>query len=330
VTWAEDPAAGSPGTGEGIQAGARACYLGVDVGGTKIRLGVVTPRGELSRCWESPTPVDENPSETVGRLVSEWRDRRLPATCGIGVAVAAMVSPGGQILAAPHLPAWVGTDIPALFGQHTANVPVSVVFDGAAGILGEAWLRQPPLRDAFMLTIGTGVGGGLLIDGNVVRGAHGLSGMPSGLALAGQPGIEAVASGPGVAAAARAPDGREVTARYRAGDPAAVRAFAHASDALYRAIAAVTAMADVATVLVTGGFGTGAFRCLFPELVLPEKYRSFPLIHNDVKIGIADTGDKATLLGAVRNLMENLPAPPAAGAMRQTTRGEHDQRQDSR
>jgi hypothetical protein len=89
-------------------------------------------------------------------------------------------------------------------------------------------------------------------------------------------------------------------------------------------------MADVATVLVTGGFGAGAFRFLFPEPVLPVKYRSFPLIHNDVRIGMADTGDKATLLGAVRNLMENLPAPPAAGAVRQTTRGERDRRQDRR
>jgi glucokinase len=284
-------------------------YIGIDVGGTKIRQGVISSGGEIFRCLTSPTPAGQAPAETVARLVSQWSDLDVPEVRGVGIAVAAMATPGGRVLAAPHLPDWIGVDIPALFAGHRADVPVSVIFDGAAGMLGEAWLRRPRLRDAFMLTIGTGVGGGLLIDGKLARGAHGLSGMPAGLVAAGQPGLEAVASGPSVAAAAGASSGIDATARRAAGDPAAASAFARASDALYRAIAAVTAMADVTTVLVTGGFGTGAFRFLFPEPVLPAKYRSFPLVHNDVTISVADTGDKAALLGAVRNLLDNGPSP---------------------
>jgi glucokinase len=284
-------------------------YIGVDVGGTKIRQGVISSGGEVAQCWTSRTPTEEDPSETVGRLVAEWCDRSVPPVRGIGVAIAGMVSRRGHVLAAPHLPAWVGTDIPALFGRQQPDIPVRVIFDGSAGMLGEAWQRRPRLRDAFMLTIGTGVGGGLLIDGTLMRGAHGLSGMPSGLTTADQPGLEAVASGPSVTAAVGASSGIEAVARRSASQPAAVRAFAEASDALYRAIAAVTAITDVTTVLVTGGFGVGAFQFLFPSPVLPARYSSFPLIHSDVTIGVAHTRGNASLLGAVRNLMESDPWP---------------------
>lgn len=282
-------------------------YIGVDVGGTKIRQGIISSGGEVAQCWTSRTSTEEHPSETVGRLVSEWGARNVPPIRGIGVAIAGMVSRCGHVLAAPHLPAWIGADIPTLFAAQKPDVPVRVIFDGSAGMLGEAWQRRPPLRDAFMLTIGTGVGGGLLIDGRLVRGAHGLSGMPSWLTTTDEPGLEAIASGPNMAAAVGAPSGIEAVARRRAGQPAAVTAFAEASDALYRAIAAVTAIADVTAVLVTGGFGVGAFQFLFPNPVLPAKYRSYPLIHSDVTIGIADTGEKASLLGAARNVMEKRP-----------------------
>lgn len=287
-------------------------YIGLDVGGTKIRQGVISSRGEVAQCWTSRTPTGEHPSETLGRLVSEWGDRRLPPVRGIGVAIAGMVGSCGHVLAAPHLPAWVDADIPALFRQQKPDIPVRVIFDGSAGMLGEAWQRRPRLRDAFMLTIGTGVGGGLLIDGMLMRGAHGLSGMPSGLTTADQRGLEAIASGPSVTAAVGASSGIEAVAWRSAGQPAAVRAFAEASDALYRAIAAVTAAADVTAVLVTGGFGVGAFPFLFPSPVLPAKYRSFPLIHGDVTIGVANTGENAGLLGAVRNMLENESWPLAS------------------
>ena len=77
-------------------------------------------------------------------------------------------------------------------------------------------------------------------------------------------------------------------------------AFERASRALYEAIAAVTATVDVDTVMVAGGFGAGAFDFLFPDKVLPDEYRRYRLVHDDVRIRAAVTGALAPLLGAAR------------------------------
>ncbi|MGA3214947.1 MAG: ROK family protein [Acidimicrobiales bacterium] len=274
-------------------------WLALDVGGTKIRQAVVARDGfiQSSRTWTGAAVAE--PSKFRDELVAEWRASRAGRPLGVGIAIAAMVDPVGYVRAAPNLVSWEGLNLVEIF-QRELGCPVHVVFDGTAALLGELWLGSPGVLNGFAISIGTGIGGGLVVDGQVLYGAHRLSGMPTSGLISEPEGLEALASGPAVAAAAGVDSGVEALRRRREGDQLAVAAFERASRALYEAIAAVTATVDVDTVMVAGGFGAGAFDFLFPDKVLPDEYRRYRLVHDDVRIRAAVTGALAPLLGAAR------------------------------
>lgn len=159
---------------------------------------------------------------------------------------------------------------------------------------------NPGIDNGFSMSIGTGIGGGLVVDGRVLHGAHGLSGMATSGLLRESAGLESIASGPAVAAASGVASGSEAVQQCRRRDARAVKAFASASQALYEAVATVTATVDVTTVIVAGGFGAAGFDLLFPERAIPAKYRWYPLVHDDVEVIPAVTGELAPLLGAVK------------------------------
>lgn len=284
-------------------------WLALDIGGTKIRQAVVSEDGELRGEHTYSTTELPEPGSTRDRVLAAWEPVTASRARGIGISVAAMVDEGGTVLAAPNLRAWQGVNLVELFAAG-AGCPVHVVFDGTAALLGECWVRNADLgnaalgnaglRHAFVLSIGTGIGGGLMVDGTVLRGAHGLSGMPTSALVRRGGGLESIASGPAVAAAAGAGSGIEAARRCRAGQVKAVSAFRAASAALYEVVAGVTATVDVDQTIVAGGFGVGAFELLFPETQLPSEFVSYPLVHRDVRISVAVTGANAALLGAAR------------------------------
>jgi predicted NBD/HSP70 family sugar kinase len=273
--------------------------LALDIGGTKIRQALVSGDGQISEC-RTYNMVGRPPADCAALLGRAWKDQG--PVLGLGVAIAGMVDAEGRVLAAPHLPHWEGTQLPHLLGRYV-SCPVHVLFDGAASLLGEVWLNPKPFRHAFLLSIGTGIGGALLVDGHVLHGVHGLAGMPAGWLSSSGDSLEHLASGPAVARAAGCGSGIEAFQQRQRGDLRAMQAFERASDALYRAIAMVTATADVSTVLVSGGFGCGAFPYLFPLDHLPDPYRTYVLVHREVTIEGASTGDLSPLLGAARHAM---------------------------
>jgi glucokinase len=272
-------------------------WLAVDIGGTKVRQAIVSHDGVVKgvKTWDQ-RQINDVPA-FCSKVVSCWKASGVRRPLGLGIAIAALVGSDGSVRAAPNLIAWEGTNLVELFGREL-SCPVHVVFDGTAALLGELWRGRPGVTHGFAISIGTGIGGGLVVDGVVLHGAHGLSGMPTSSLISEHGGLENLASGPGVAASAGVGSGREAVQRHREGDPKAVQAFRVASRALYEAIAAVTATVDVVTVMVAGGFGTGAFDLLFPAPVLPTQYRRYPLVHDDVRIYAALAGENAPLLGA--------------------------------
>ena len=274
-------------------------WLALDVGGTKIRQAVVARDGVIQSTRTWPGGAAAGPCSFRDELVREWREAGAGRPAGVGIAIAAMVDKAGFVSAAPNLASWQGHNLVEVF-QGELGCPVHVVFDGTAALLGELWLGSPGIRNGFAISIGTGIGGGLVVDDRVLYGAHRLSGMPTSGLVRDSEGLETVASGPAVAAAAGADSGRDAVRRAGEGDEKARAAFRRASRALYEAIAGVTATVDVDTVMVAGGFGIGAFDWLFPVSALPVEYRRYPLVHDDVRIRPAVTGELAPLLGAVR------------------------------
>ena len=206
--------------------------VGVDLGGTNLRLALVTNDGTIQADVREPTPVDF--PHTIDAIVRLIRSFSGAPCAAVGVGAAGLVDGEGTIHYAPNLPmmrhAPLGRDLAAAVG-----VPVVVDNDANAAAWGEACHGAARgCRHALMVTLGTGVGGGIIADGRVYRGAHGFAGEighwqydPAGERCAcGERGHwEAVASGTALGRLARARvlagEAQSVLARA-GGDPDAV------------------------------------------------------------------------------------------------------------
>ena len=246
------------------------CVVGVDVGGTKIA-AVAVGSGEWDRpagdhpSLRCPTPDDRealiaDTLDLIGRV-----GRGVPPS-RIGLGLAGFIGRDGIARQAPNVPALVGTD---LAGAIRSRTGCEVVVDNDANCA--AWAarhRDAPDEDHLVVVaIGTGIGGGLIVDGSLVRGAHGFAGEPghmvvdpSGVACpCGQRGCwETVASGTAldrladevIGAGAR---GAELFERADAGDPAAESALGGYIRWLAVGIANLVNVLDPSSVLISGG-----------------------------------------------------------------------------
>lgn len=146
---------------------------GVDVGGTNIGVGLVDKDNDVHHRSKEPTPESvDGLVDQVGRLVADLPDE--PAA--VGLAIPAIIDQG-KVVQVPNISGWTPkTDVAADLG-HKLGVPVVLVNDAQAGLLGE-WVAGAAVDDRFVLGVwlGTGVGGGLVLDGRSYPGAGGGSG----------------------------------------------------------------------------------------------------------------------------------------------------------
>ena len=156
------------------------CF-GVDVGGTTVKLGLFTVEGELLDKWEIKT-YTENEGERILPDVAEAikgkiAEKLLKAEeiCGIGVGVPAPVDKNGAIERAANV-GWMAKEIKKELEELT-GFPCVIGNDANVAALGEMWKGAGEgEKDLIMVTLGTGVGGGIIIDGHPVVGAHGAGG----------------------------------------------------------------------------------------------------------------------------------------------------------
>ena len=153
--------------------------IGIDVGGTAIKLGLIDGRGSIRASETLPTRAERGPekaviaiSEAVARLLAESRlDSMAVAGVGIGAPGPADYSKG-LLLVPANLPGW--NDFP-LRDRVAERLGLSVAFDNDANLaaLGEWWTGAGSgVDNLVMLTLGTGVGSGIILDGRVFRGLH--------------------------------------------------------------------------------------------------------------------------------------------------------------
>lgn len=150
--------------------------VGIDIGGTNTKL-VRFDRGDVPAArHEIPTPRSVSDYENVlpGALDSIAAGHTIEA---IGLSVAALVDENRQIAQAPNLPFFEGVDVSAPARAHWPGVSVVVENDVNSAIVGEhACGAGRGVANLCMLSLGTGVGGGIILQGELVRGAHGLAG----------------------------------------------------------------------------------------------------------------------------------------------------------
>ncbi|MGF1600143.1 MAG: ROK family protein [Acidimicrobiales bacterium] len=195
--------------------------IGIDVGGTKI-LGVVAGRdGRPIHRLKTATPRDPAAVPlAIGDAVEQLLDRVGPVA-GVGVGVPGLVDNDGVLRYGPNVPGVVGFDVPAVIGARF-ELPVVAENDASCAAVAEHRLGAARGHDhAVVVTQGTGIGGGLIVNGALLRGTNGFAGEPGHMLVdrsgpvcaCGTRGCwEAVASGAGLANLAR-----QLVAEGRAG-----------------------------------------------------------------------------------------------------------------
>ncbi len=152
--------------------------VGIDIGGTKIAAGIVTPSGEVLLPRTVPTPVAEGPDAVLETVIGQVRTL-LAESVGsrvraVGIGTAGMVnSETGMIIHAnPNLPGWTGMPL----GQRVydaVGLPVRVDNDVNALAVGEGRFGAgQSYREIVYVAVGTGIGGALVRQGEIWRGAH--------------------------------------------------------------------------------------------------------------------------------------------------------------
>lgn len=279
-------------------------WLGVDVGGTSIRVGLATDRG-LARRAAAPTP-DALAAffTTVDRLAKEVGLDG--AADGVGLGLPGVVSPdGGRWV--PNVP-YLAT--PELAGRLEERLggPVTLGNDAQLALLGETREGAAAGRNsALLLSVGTGIGGALLLAGRIVRGAHGSAGamgwVVTDTADPGDPErgvLERLAAGPALdrlAGSLDPPrDSYALVESAQAGDDAAMAAVASVGRQLGAAIAGVGSVVDPEIIVVAGGLAA-AFDLLEPPMAAAVERWGSPQLRG-VPVVAAALGADAGLVGA--------------------------------
>ena len=155
--------------------------FGVDVGGTSVKMGIFDVEGAVVDKWEIPTRT-ENGGENILPDIAESINRQMEKEqyakekiAGIGIAVPGPVNEDGIVNKAVNL-GWGVTPVKEIM-EKLCGVPVQVGNDANVAALGEMWKGGGQGYTSLVLvTLGTGIGGGVIVDGRLVTGADGAGG----------------------------------------------------------------------------------------------------------------------------------------------------------
>ena len=157
--------------------------IGVDLGGTNLRIAGVDPEGRVIHLSRDETGASGGPEAVLGRLAGGLKsvEDRLRAS-GWDVVGASLGVPGvisrkeGVVASSPNLPGWKRIPILELI-RKKVDLPLILENDANAALYGEFWMGAARgCRTAVLITLGTGVGGGIITDGRLLRGADGMAG----------------------------------------------------------------------------------------------------------------------------------------------------------
>jgi glucokinase len=325
--------------------------IGVDIGGTNTRVGLITPNGVLISRRSAPTRAERGDTaalEQLIELIESLLTEAAPTLDGIGVAVTGPVDPQTGVVNNPYtLRGWGPTDLVTPLREHF-GVTVAIENDANAAALGEWWQGAGRAsRRLAVVTIGTGIGVGLLIDGTVQRkpdGSHGEAGHhvldPTGpQCYCGARGCwEVLTAGPAIARAALSVGGRgfladiprddhdaiadTVITAGLAGDPTATQILDSIAERVGLGLVNLIAFFMPDMVVLAGGVGARCFKLMAPTIrrVL-ERHRR--LVPTDIELSLAQTGDDAGVLGAALRVrrtdvtpsIDNPPREPAIGRL---------------
>ena len=306
------------------------CF-GVDIGGTTVKLGLFTTDGEIVDKWEIKTRT-ENQGEAVRPDIAEALKEKLEEKKigrdeveGIGVGVPAPVDAEGVVQNTANL-GWGYKEVKREM-EELSGMRAEIGNDANVAALGEMWLGAGKGRkNIVMVTLGTGVGGGLIIDGKPLVGAHGAGGEIGHLCVnyeetdhcgCGNTGcLEQYASATGITRLANirlAKDDaksvlreQEVSAKtvfdaVKAGDAVAKEIAEEFGKYLGHAMANLAAVADPSAIVIGGGVSK-AGEVLIEYVEKNFKERAF-FANKDTEFVLATLGNDAGICGAAKLIL---------------------------
>lgn len=309
-------------------------YIGVDLGGTNIKLGLCDESGSLLQTHEGPTGVEDGASAVLDRIAAyaEFLVSTSPynwdQVVGIGIGIAGFIDvKHGVVKRAVNLN-W--DDVPAKAElEKRLNKPVRLDNDANVAALGEAWSGAGKgVKYVVCYTLGTGVGGGIINDGHILQGFRGMAGELGHMCVVpdleaiqcncGQHGcLETVSSATGIVRMAENAVNRgestslaliqPITAKdvfdaAKSGDESAIRIIERAAYYLGRSMAAITVICNPQRFIIGGGVSR-AGDILFEPIRETFKKYSVETISEGVDIVPAMLGNDAGIVGAAGLLL---------------------------
>jgi len=303
--------------------------IGIDVGGTKVLGGVVDEAGKVLTTARKDTPRQGGSAltQTIANVAKELLEQHSVAS--VGVSAAGFVSSDRKtMLATPNIADWNGVDLDNQLTK-LIGLPVVIENDANAAAWGEAKFGAGKNQDhMMMLTVGTGIGGGIVVNGALYRGAFGIAAefghmrvVPEGhICGCGARGcFEQYASGNALLRHAReainaSPEiarnllsrgdgtvagltGQAITDAARDGDPVALAAFNTTGQWLGAGIASLAVLLDPACVVIGGGVIDAGEILLKPTRESLERNMPFAGKHPYPQIIAAQLGNEAGLVG---------------------------------
>ncbi|MBQ8815825.1 MAG: ROK family glucokinase [Lachnospiraceae bacterium] len=302
--------------------------FGVDVGGTTVKLGVFTADGTVIEKWEIPTRTEESGShilpdvaESILRKIDEMGYDK-ENIIGVGIGTPGPVQPNGVVRRAVNL-GWGYMNLVEIL-ENLVGLPVKAGNDANVAALGEMWKGGGQgFSDIVAVTLGTGVGGGVIVQGKLVAGATGSGGEIGHINVeeneeeacgCGCKGcLEQYSSATGVVRLARkrlAMDDKpsmlregELSARsiwdaVKAGDEVAIEVAERFGHYLGKCLAGVAAVVNPEAIVVGGGMSK-AGEIMF-EYIKPAYQRFSFHATKDVQFKLAQLGNDAGIYGAAK------------------------------
>ncbi|MBO4127105.1 ROK family glucokinase [Streptococcus suis] len=308
--------------------------IGIDLGGTSVKLAILTTEGEIQEKWSIKTNILDEGSHIVPDIIDSIKQRfethglTKDDFLGVGMGSPGVVdSEGGTVIGAYNLN-WKTLQLVKEQFESALGLPFFIDNDANVAALGEQWVGAGNNNpNVVFMTLGTGVGGGVIAAGNLIRGVKGAGGELGHITVdfdepfactCGKKGcLETVASATGIVNLSRRyadqyagdaklkqmiDDGQDVTAKdvfdlAKEGDDLALIVYRHFSEYLGVACANIAAVLNPAYIVLGGGVSAaGEFLLDGVRKVFAEN--SFPQIKESTQIVLATRGNDAGVLGA--------------------------------
>lgn len=309
--------------------------IGIDVGGTTVKLGLFELDGTLLKKWEVPTRKEEDGKHILPdvaasvKAVLKEEGISMDDVVGAGMGLPGPVLPDGYVEVCVNL-GWHDMNPQRILCDLLDGLPIKTGNDANVAALGEMWQGGGKgYTDIVMVTLGTGVGGGVIIDEKIITGKHGMGGEIGHMRIRegekeqcnckGYGCVEQIASATGIAREARrymARDDRpsdmrrfgdHVSAKNvldcaKAGDVMAMEVMETVCYYLGWALATVSMTVDPEVFVIGGGVSKAG---TFLTDMIKKYYEEFtPLTQNKASIALAELGNDAGIYGAARLLLD--------------------------